>query len=112
MHIQGNDLRLRLSGGEGGGGGGNFLQSKAAKNTFQAHQPEEEEFTGDRWSNDMYFKSGQSAMAAPLRQAVTERAPSFLTTAGGKRREATAAVSKASSRALASAGILSVSQKE
>jgi hypothetical protein len=54
----------------------------------------------------MYFKSGQASLATPLRQAVTERAPSFLTTSGGKRRDAPAAVSASSARALASAGVL------
>ena len=54
----------------------------------------------------MYFKSGQASMTQPLRQAVTERAPSFLTTSGGKRRDAPAGVSASSARALASAGIL------
>ena len=60
---------------------------------------------GDRWANDMYFKSGQDRLAPPMSQAVTERAPSFLTTAGGRRREI--AASALGVRALASAGIMS-----
>ena len=102
--MQSNDLRLRL-----GGGGGAARQGKVA---FQQNEAvEEPEDAGDRWANDMYFKSGQESISAPLRQAVPERvgtasmrAPSYLTTAttAGKRREA-------ASRITASAGILSVS---
>jgi hypothetical protein len=106
--MQSNDLRLRL-----GGGGGAARQGKVA---FQQNEAvEEPEDVGDRWANDMYFKSGQESISAPLRQAVPERAgtasmraPSYLTTAG-KRREAAGAIAVGSSRIIASAGILSVS---
>ena len=107
--MQSNDLRLRL-----GGGGGAARQGKVA---FQQNETvEEPEDAGDRWANDMYFKSGQESISAPLRQAVPERAgtasmmraPSYLTTAA-KRREAAGAVAVKSPRIIASAGILSVS---
>ena len=100
-----NDLRLRL-----GGGGASAPPSKV-KVTFEQHSAgsaaQASEDT-ERWGNDMYFKSGQAQMAAPLRQAVMERPPSFLTTATGRRREASAAVSAGSARVLASTGILKV----
>jgi hypothetical protein len=97
--LHGNDLRLRL----GGGGGQLASKATAQKVTFEPDVESAEQADGDRWANDMYFKSGQATMAAPLRQAVTERPPSFLTTKGGSRRGAPSA---GAARALASAGIL------
>jgi hypothetical protein len=77
--MKGNDLRLRLGGG--GGKKGAAFQGNVAFQQYAA--VEEPEDAGDRWTNDMYFKSGNAFIPAPLRQAVPERAPSYLTTAGG-----------------------------
>lgn len=101
--LHSNDLRLRL----GGGAGQQASKATAQKVTFQPDiETVEQQADGDRWSNDMYFKSGQATMGAPLRQAVTERPPSFLTTKSGSRRGAPAAASAGAARVLASAGIL------
>ena len=95
------DLRLRL------GGAAQLASKGGAKVTFQQNvEAAPQEADGDRWSNDMFYKSGQATMPAPPRQAVPERPPSFLTTKSGSRRGATAGASGGAARALASAGIL------